>query len=232
MEGELRYYADIDIGSDECHGLVRVHCAEDADHQTFMRASAERWSVRSGWFNCRNFQLDLVHGGGDITRDYGSIPAERVEAAMWSMRAWHAKPVEPWDYWKPSLQLALWFVTCLDAIEAGVITAEEIPPESGLNGDVVAALKAVETWDLSDEWEWTNTPVTKRGDYPILLAHQALAKQCRAVERRKTHCPAGHEYTDENTRREVSGRGLVRRHCRECDRHRYAARKASADSQS
>src|SRR5690242_17148073 len=58
-------------------------------------------------------------------------------------------PREPWSYWQPSLQLRLWFVACLDAIEAGVITADQIPPESGLNTEVVAALKAVEEWDLS-----------------------------------------------------------------------------------
>ena len=101
-----------------------------------------------------------------------------------------ARPAPPpWTPWQPGLQLTLWFVACLDAIEAGLITPDEIPPESGLNGDVIAALKAVETWDLSDEWEWTNTPVTKRGDYPILLAHQALAKQCRAVEGQEDPLP-------------------------------------------
>ena len=53
--------------------------------------------------------------------------------------------VKPWSYWNPSLQLSLWFVAYLDAIEAGVITADQIPPESGLNTEVVAALKAVES---------------------------------------------------------------------------------------
>ncbi|MFC8583215.1 HNH endonuclease signature motif containing protein [Streptomyces sp. NPDC057217] len=36
----------------------------------------------------------------------------------------------------------------------------------------------------------------------------------------KTHCPAGHAYTDENTRRYAG-----RRHCRACDRARQAARR-------
>jgi hypothetical protein len=43
---------------------------------------------------------------------------------------------------QPGLQLRLWFVACLDAIEAGALTAEEIPAESGLNHEVVAALKS------------------------------------------------------------------------------------------
>lgn len=38
------------------------------------------------------------------------------------------------------------------------------------------------------------------------------------ANRRKTHCPKGHEYTDENTR---MARG--RRACRACDRERKAA---------
>src|ERR1700677_1187730 len=68
------------------------------------------------------------------------------------------KPIEPWSYWNPSLQLSLWFVACLDAIEAGVITADQIPPESGLNTEVVAALTAVEECDLSDQWVWHTAP--------------------------------------------------------------------------
>jgi hypothetical protein len=84
------YFADINIGEEECHALVRVHHVHRDesydDHKDFMRAKAERWSVRSGWFDCPHFQLDLVHGGGDITRDYAQIPAERVQAAQQSMR--------------------------------------------------------------------------------------------------------------------------------------------------
>lgn len=82
----MRYFADFNIGSHDCHGLVRVHCDDDADHKTFMAAEAERWSVRDGWFDRPNFQLDYVHGGEDITRDYAPIPTDRVEAAMESMR--------------------------------------------------------------------------------------------------------------------------------------------------
>ena len=44
-------------------------------------------------------------------------------------------------YWNPLWELRKWFGACLDAIEAGVITADQIPPESGLNDEVVAALK-------------------------------------------------------------------------------------------
>ncbi len=90
--------------------------------------------------------------------------------------------VKPRSYWNPSLQLSLWFVAYLDAIEAGVITADQIPPESGLNAEVIAALKVVEDWDLSDEWRWCNTAVGERGEYPIFQAHLARAAQCREVE--------------------------------------------------
>jgi hypothetical protein len=60
-----------------------------------------------------------------------------------------------------------------------VITADQIPPESGLNDEVIAALKAVEDWGLSDESRWCNTPVDERGGYPILQAYFALGAQCR-----------------------------------------------------
>jgi len=40
---------------------------------------------------------------------------------------------------------------------------------------------------------------------------------------RKTRCPAGHPYTEENTRIESGNR----RRCRECDRLRQARRRAS-----
>ncbi|CAM3378818.1 hypothetical protein MYCO108962_17710 [Mycobacterium colombiense] len=82
----MQYFADFNIGSDECHGLVRVHCDDDADHKTFMGAKAERWSPRAGWFDLPHFQLDFVYGGEDITRDYAPLAADRVEAAMESYR--------------------------------------------------------------------------------------------------------------------------------------------------
>ena len=59
---------------------------------------------------------------------------------------------------------------CLDAIEAGEITADQIPPESGLNDQVIAALKVVADRALSDEWRWWKTLVGERGEYPILHA--------------------------------------------------------------
>ena len=60
-------------------------------------------------------------------------------------------------------------------------------------------------------------PVTRlenilRGDGPSVL---------RALNGRKTHCPAGHEYTEENTARR---RG--RRYCRACERIRDARRRS------
>jgi len=55
-------------------------------------------------------------------------------------------------------------------------------PDSAMNDEVIAALKAVEDWDLSDEWNWCNTPVDERGEYPILQAYFALGAQCREIE--------------------------------------------------
>ncbi len=94
------YFADINLGEQECHGH-RVHC-DGGDHYAFMTARAERWSVRSGWFDCPYFQLDLVHGGGDITRDYASIPANRVKAAQQSMRERAAQYALP--HWHNRIQ--------------------------------------------------------------------------------------------------------------------------------
>lgn len=119
-------------------------------------------------------------GRCDWTGDWDPIWDHDVDTVIANID--NPKPAKTWSYWQPSLQLRLWFVACLDAIEAGVITADQIPPESGLNAEVVAALKAVEEWDLSDEWHWCNTPVGERGEYPILQAHLTVAAQCREIE--------------------------------------------------
>jgi hypothetical protein len=64
-----------------------------------------------------------------------------------------------------------------------MITADQIPPESGLNTEVVAALTAVEQWDLSDQWVWHTAPVDDRvGESPLWTAHLALAAQCRGID--------------------------------------------------
>ena len=63
-----------------------------------------------------------------------------------------------------------------------MITADQIPPESGLNDEVIAALKVVADRDLSDEWRWWNTLVGERGEYPILHAYFVLVAQCREIE--------------------------------------------------
>ena len=137
--------------------------------------TAERYTARNGWIDADGVQSEVKWTG-----DWDPIWADDVDTVIANID--NPKPVKPWSYWNPSLQLSLWFVACLDAIEAGVITADQIPPESGLNSEVVAALKAVEEWDLSDEWHWCNTPVDERGEYPIFQAHLALAAQCREVE--------------------------------------------------
>lgn len=46
------------------------------------------------------------------------------------------------------------------------------------------------------------------------------------AERRKTHCPRGHEYNDENTRITPAGKRV----CRVCDRERSATRAAGAEA--
>ena len=136
---------------------------------------AERYTAHNGWVDANGIQSEVKWTG-----DWDPIWDDDVDTVIANID--NPKPVKPWSYWQPSLQLRLWFVACLDAIEAGVITADQIPPESGLNTEVVAALKAVEEWDLSDEWHWCNTPVGERGEYPIFQAHLALAAQCREVE--------------------------------------------------
>jgi len=56
-------------------------------------------------------------------------------------------------------------------------------------------------------------PVAHREN--VLRGEGLAAKQAR-----KTHCPKGHEYTSENTRRYAG-----RRYCRQCGRERYVPRK-------
>jgi hypothetical protein len=46
-----------------------------------------------------------------------------------------------------------------------------------------------------------------------------------AVNARKTHCPAGHEYTDANTRQRVSRCGTPARDCKECQRIKQTERR-------
>lgn len=47
---------------------------------------------------------------------------------------------------------------------------------------------------------------------PVLPAEHARRSDQGAYQRRKTHCPAGHPYTPENTRMQGTGR-----HCRACE---------------
>jgi hypothetical protein len=145
---------------------------------------AERYTAHCGWVDADGVQSEVKWTG-----DWEPIWADDVDTVTANID--NPKPVKPWSYWNPSLQLSLWFVACLDAIEAGVITADQIPPESGLNTEVVAALKAVEQWDLSDQWVWHTAPVAERvGEYPIFQAHLALAAQCREIETDGRSIPA------------------------------------------
>jgi hypothetical protein len=137
---------------------------------------AERYTARSGWIDADGVQSEVTWTG-----DWDPIWADDVDVVIANID--NPKPVKPWSYWEPMWQLRLRFVACLDAIEAGVITADQIPPESGLNADVIAALKAVADWDLSDQWVWYTSKVADRvGGYPIFEAHLALAAQCREIE--------------------------------------------------
>jgi hypothetical protein len=137
---------------------------------------AERYTARHGWVDAKNVESKVKWTG-----DWDPIWDDDVDTVIANID--NPKRREPWSYWQPSLQLRLWFVACLDAIEAGVITADQIPPESGLNDEVVAALKAVQDWDLSDQWVWHTASVADRvGEYPIFQAHLALAAQCREIE--------------------------------------------------
>ena len=158
------YYAD--ALPEYAHKLVRINVGD---------GKAQRYTARHGWVDADGIQSEVKWTG-----DWDIIWADDVDTAIANID--NPKPRERFDYWSPSWQLRVWFGVCLDAIQAGVITADQIPPESGLNAEVIAALKVVEDWDLSDEWRWCNTPVDERGAYPIFQAHFALGAQCREVE--------------------------------------------------
>jgi hypothetical protein len=164
MSNEERWIYYADALPEYAHKLVRIGDGK-----------AERYTVRDGWIDGDGVRSEVTWTG-----DWDPVSADGVDTVIANID--NPKPVEPWSYWNPSLQLSLWFVACLDAIEAGVITADQIPPESGLNAGVVAALKAVEDWDLSDEWLWFNSPVGERGEYPIVQAYFALGAQDREIE--------------------------------------------------
>lgn len=162
-EQQWRYYAD--AFPEYAGKLVRI-----GDEK------AERYTRRNGWIDADGVQSEVTWTG-----DWDPISPDDVDTAIASID--NPKPVQPFDIWQPFWQLRFWLLACLDAIEAGVITADEIPPESGLNADVTAALKAVADWDLSDQWVWYNAKVADRvGGYPIFEAHLALAAQCREIE--------------------------------------------------
>lgn len=164
MNNEAKWFYYADALPKYAHTLVRIGGAK-----------AQRYTVRDGWIDA-----DGVEDEVKWTGDWDPIWDDDVDTVIENID--NPKPREQFDYWSPAWQLRVWFGACLDAIEAGVVTAEQIPPESGLNAEVIAALKAVEDWDLSDEWRWCNTPVGERGEYPILQALFALGAQCREIE--------------------------------------------------
>lgn len=126
-EAQWLYYAD--ALPEYASKLVRIEVGD---------RKAERYTAHNGWVDADGVQSEVKWTG-----DWDFIWADDVDTVIANID--NPKPVKPWSYWNPSLQLSLWFVAYLDAIEAGVITADQIPPESGLNTEVVAALKAVES---------------------------------------------------------------------------------------
>jgi HNH endonuclease len=67
-------------------------------------------------------------------------------------------------------------------------------------------------------------------DHLEIVSHAENVLRQDHAQRRKTHCPSGHEYSAQNTAHtKIAGR--IRRHCRECmriaDAKRYAKRMAN-----
>jgi hypothetical protein len=83
MEDKMRYFAD--VWPDGYYRLFRVHCDDDADFEEFYDAPAQRWTVRDGWVDYPNFQLDFTYSDGDAAW-WQRIGADEVETAMQSMR--------------------------------------------------------------------------------------------------------------------------------------------------
>jgi hypothetical protein len=164
MSNETRWSYYADALPKFAHKLVRIGGGR-----------AECYTAGDRWIDADGVQDEVKWTG-----DWDPVWDDDVDTVIANIE--NPKSIERFDYWAPAWQLRVWFGVCLDAIEAGVITADQIPPESGLNDEVIAALKFVADWDLSDEWRWCNTPVDERGDYPILQAYFALGSQCRAIE--------------------------------------------------
>jgi hypothetical protein len=164
MSTEQQWFYYADALPEYAHKLVRIGGGK-----------AERYTALNGWIDAEGVQSEVKWTG-----DWDPIWADDVDTVTANID--NPKPPKQFDYWSPTWQLRVWFGACLDAIEAGVITADQIPPESRLSDEVVAALKVVKDWDLSAEWRWCNTPVDGRGEYPILQAYFALGAQCREIE--------------------------------------------------
>lgn len=164
MSNEERWFYYADALPDYAHKLVRIGGGEE-----------QRYTARDRWSDAEGIEGEIKWTG-----DWDPISDEGVSAVIANID--NPKPRKPFEYWNSLWELRKWFGACLDAIEAGVITADQVPPESGLNDEVVAALKVVEDWDLYEEWRWRNTAVDQRGEYPILAAYFALGAQCRQIE--------------------------------------------------
>ncbi|OBH31693.1 hypothetical protein A9X03_07135 [Mycobacterium sp. E1715] len=165
MTNEQRWFYYADALPEYATKLVRIDAG----------GRAERYTARDGWADANGIQSEVKWTG-----DWDPIADDDVDTVIVNIE--NPKPRKPFDYWKPLWELRFRFHACLDEIEAGMITADQISSDSGLNDEVIAALKIVENWDLSDEWRWWNTPVGERGDTPILQAYFALGAQCREVE--------------------------------------------------
>lgn len=61
-------------------------------------------------------------------------------------------------------------------------------------------------------------PVTQKTNFDRGIAKQAVRASNSRRGQARTHCPHGHEYTEENTHHETKGNGNVIRRCKTCRR--------------
>jgi hypothetical protein len=118
------YYAD--ALPEYAHKLVRVGGAK-----------AQRYTARGGWIDA-----DGVRDEVKWTGDWDPIWGDDVDTVIGNID--NPKSRKGFDEQSHCWRLRALFGAYLDAIEAGLTTADQIPQQSGLNDEVIAALKVVE----------------------------------------------------------------------------------------